>query len=451
MASLDKDDVIDALSEASDRTFTPRVVRWAVAIGIVSLLATLLLSVLTSGGEPTEETADTNAYSYSAVGHRAFAELLERVDIDVTVSRHRSAQKASARRPLLLLEPARGSGFDERDYARTKDVLVAAIRNDVPVVVAVPKWWVAEETEDERWANRIESVDSYDRNEALTTVAAALIEAGKLDYVGSLTVDTFDAATGRAQVVGGASRSAAVSLSPAQVLTAQGELEPLITLDGDDNQILFARLRGTTIYLLSDPDIINTMGIGTAEHAQLALTIVADLLAADGVVIDEVSHGFEKVETIWQELFQFPLVLLTLHLAGLLALALWTALVRFGKPEARPPRVPSGKQTLLDNTATLLALGRHAGHGAKRYFETTLRALARSYGIAPEASEDARIAQLAAIAKRRGSKTDLATLAREVEALADRGGSREQHRAQEIARRIFAFREELTDGHRIDS
>ena len=30
---MDKDDVIDALSEASDRTFTPRVVRWAVAIG----------------------------------------------------------------------------------------------------------------------------------------------------------------------------------------------------------------------------------------------------------------------------------------------------------------------------------------------------------------------------------------------------------------------------------
>jgi hypothetical protein len=31
------------LSEASGRTFTPRVVRWIVGIGVVSLLMTLLL------------------------------------------------------------------------------------------------------------------------------------------------------------------------------------------------------------------------------------------------------------------------------------------------------------------------------------------------------------------------------------------------------------------------
>ncbi len=446
----DADDVIDGLSEASDRTFTPRVVRWVVGIGVVSLLATLLLSVLASGGEPTEETAETNAYSYSAVGHRAFVELLERVDIDVTVSRHRSAQKASDKRPLLLLEPSRGSGFDLRHEEHTKDIVTAAIRNDVPIVVALPKWWVAEATDDERWAHRIEAVDPYERGEALGTVSTALIEAGQLDYVGALTVDTPAAVNGRAHIAGVAARPE-VSLSPAQVLTAQAELEPLITLDGDADQILFARMRGTKVYLLSDPDLINTMGIGAGDHAAIALTIVADLLAAEGVVIDEVSHGFERVETIWEELFRFPLVLLTLHLAGLLALALWTALVRFGKPEARPPRVPSGKQTLLDNTATLLALGRHAGYGAKRYFETTLRALSRSYGIPPEASEEVRIAQLAAIARRRGSTTDLATLASEVEALAERGGSREQHRAQDIARRIFAFRKELTDGHRFDS
>lgn len=434
----------ERLSEATGRTFTPRAVRWIVGIGILSLLATLLLSVITARTEPTQETADPNAFSYSAVGHRAYVAILQRLGVDVAVSRHRSAEKASPERPLLVLEPTDTS----EDLGHLRSITRTVVEDEVPMIVALPKWTVVERNDDDRWANRIELLSAYRVTESLSAVSGGLVEAEAVVYLGALSIARGDTEAGTVSVRGRES-GWHLALSPYQLLPDHDDLEPIITVDGivEGSRTLLARVRGTNVYLLSDPDIVNTMGIGLGDHAAIAVAIVSEVLGADEVVLDEVNHGFEKAETIWQELFGFPLVLLTLHLAGLLALALWAAMARFGKPEARPPRVPSGKQTLLDNTATLLALGRHAGYGAKRYFETTLRALSRTYGIPPEASESARIEQLATLALRRGNKTDLRVLARDVAALADRGGARDEHRARELARRIFSFRKELTDGH----
>ncbi len=438
----------ERLSEASVRTFTPRAVRWIVGIGIVSLLLTLLLSVLGSSEEPTRTTADANAYSYSAVGHRAFVALLERLDVDVRVSRHRSADKAGPERPLLALEP-----LDSREaLAHVAESVERTHARGTKVLVALPKWTVFERDKDERWANRIELIAPYQVSEAIAAIVEGIERADDALYIGSFTTARGARETG-AVSIRGRPTGWRLALEPYQLLSDDAALEPIVTVDEvvEGPRTLLARVKSTNVYVLSDPDILNTMGVGQGDHALLAVAMVREVLGADEVVLDEVSHGFEKAETVWQELFGFPLVLVTLHVAALLALVLWAAMARFGKPEARPPRVPSGKQTLLDNTATLLALGHHAGYGAKRYFETTLRALAHGYGIPAEIPEQSRVQQLAAIAARRGSKVDLAGLAREVGALADRGGLGNEHRARELARRIYAFRKELTDGHRSDS
>lgn len=442
----------EKLSEATERTFSRRAVRWLFGIGVVSLVATLLLSVLTADREPETRTEEANSYSFSAVGHRAFAELLRRLDVDVTVSRHRSVEKAGAARPLLVLEPA----VDSDELSHLEDLVAGAAEHGVPMLVALPKWRVKGATDDGRWATDIEPLELYDIGRALGAIQTGLERAGRPAsfYTDDVVRHDGDAAA-TAHMYDDAYRTRLIGL---QTLRPHDALEPEVMLigpfDGGDTTsvMLVARIRGTSIHLVSDPDILNTMGLGEADHAKLAVALVTRMLDADAVVIDEMSHGFERVESIWEELFAFPLVLLTLHVAGLLALALWAAMARFGKPEPRPPRVPSGKQTLLDNTATLLALGHHAGYGAKRYFDTTLRALARTHGIAPEVSEAARVEQLAAIAARRGREIgDLRKLATEVAALADRGGVREEHRAKELARRIYKFRKELADGHRSDS
>lgn len=437
----------ERLADASARTFTPRAVRWIVGIGILSLLMTLLLSVLASSREPERSTAEANAFSYSAVGHRAFVALLERVGIDVTVSRYRSAERTSRERPLLVLEP-----HADDQLADLEAIVRGAHDRHAPLVVALPKWEVTDTVHERGWANRIELLSPYRVTETIDAVTRALASADEARYFGSFSIARGERETGTVSV-SGRSTGWHLGLEPYQLLADNDDLVPIITVDGivEGPRTVLAKISGTEIYLLSDPDIVNTMGLGLADHAHVGVAIVDEVLSADEVVVDEIAHGFERAETIWQELMGFPLILVTLHVAGLLALALWAAMARFGKPEPRPPRVPSGKQTLLDNTATLLALGHHAGYGVKRYLETTLRLLARAYGLPAEASEEARLEQLATLAARRGNKTDLRALAREVASLADRGGLREEHRARELARRIYDFRKELWDGHRSDS
>lgn len=439
----------ERLADAPASTFSRRGARWLVGVGIVSLVATLLLSVLSKSGEPEEATADANAFSYSAIGHRAFVALLANMDLDVTVSRHRSLEKASATRPLFLLEPR--SGYDEN---RIVEMIAKASKGATPVVIALPKWQAVDYSDDKTWAERIGILGTETVDGALAQIVGALHPDGEVGEPLSIARDL----PPRGPVsMGGAATRWSIAAEEAQLIVPNEALDPVFTVPTDEGErVLVARFPDTRIYLVSDPDLLNTMGIGKADHAELAVSLVLDVLHADGVVIDEVSHGFEKASTLWQELFAFPLVLVTLHLIGLLGFALWAAMSRFGKPETRPPRVPSGKQTLLDNTATLLALGHHAGHGVKRYLEANLRAVARAYGLPAEASDEARLDAIAALAARRGvdkkSGLDIRVLARDAAALAQRDGRRaDERKARELAKRIHQFRTEMRDGHRSDS
>lgn len=436
---------VDELDQASRRAFSPKVGRWLVGLGAVSLLATLLLSVLTADDRRAKTDASPNSFSRSAVGHRAFAEVLRALDVDVVVSRHRSAEKASRDRPLFLIEP---SYSRESERRRLHDLVARAVERRVPVVVVLPKWDAAEAFGQDDWASRVEPLSPSEARGALEEVERAIAAAEhsprSSDWDG-VVWRTEDAVT--ALWLGGKEVPWKVKLAPLQGLATSddGPLEPLLEATaGEAFPVLVARFRSAPVFVVSDPDLVNTMGLDEADHALVMYHLLTDTLVANGVVIDEVVHGFERADSIWSELFRFPLVLVTFHLAGLLALAIWAAMRRFGKPAARPPRVPTGKTTLLDNTATLLALGHHAGHGVREYFRSTLRGLARVYGLPTELSDEDRLAAIDDLAKRRGSKGEVRALAAEAAALLDRRG--DERRALALARRIYTFRTEMIDG-----
>lgn len=428
----------DRLIDASATTFSSRAARWLIGVGVVSLLATLVLSVLTTSDAPAEQTADNNAFSVSSVGHQALAEFYDEVGIDTLVSRHRSAERASQQRALLILEP----DVADTELERLREMVAQAHKRKVPTLIALPKWRVSESVKKSGWANRIERATAYRIDELLRTLDLVL----ERDLASTLEV--FDSTSTSAEL---GERAFALKLEPTQCMTGT-ELEPLLVGDGDDWACtLLARVRGTTIHLLSDPEPLSTMGLGLADHAPLALALIEDALGVKAVVIDEIAHGYEKAQTIWQELFRFPLVLVTFHLALFGALALWTATQRFGKPERPPPRVPAGKQTLIDNTATLLALGHHAGTGVKKYLEAALRQLARAYGLAPELSAERRLEHLATLARRVDEHHDLLAIARDVASLRDGKGRREERRARTLALRIYRLKSEMLHGDRSGS
>lgn len=428
----------DRLIDASATTFSSRASRWLIGVGILSLLATLVLSVLTTSDAPNEQTADNNAFSVSSVGHQALAEVYDELGLDTLVSRHRSAERASPQRALLILEPH----VTDSELEHLREMVAQAHKRKVPTLIALPKWRVSESVKKSGWANRIERATAYRIDELLRTLDLVL----ETDLASTLEV--FDATSTNAEL---GERSFSLKLDPTQCIVGD-DLEPLLIGDGDDwSCTLLARIPNTTIHLLSDPEPLSTMGLGLADHAPLALALVEDALGVKAVVIDEIAHGYEKAQTIWQELFRFPLVLVTFHLALFAALALWTATHRFGKPERPPPRVPAGKQTLIDNTATLLALGHHAGTGAKKYLEAALRQLARAYGLAPELSAERRLEHLATLARRVDERHDLLAIARDVANLRDGKGRREERRARTLALRIYRLKSEMLHGDRSGS
>lgn len=425
----------DRLLNASATTFSSRMSRWLIGVAGLSLLATLVLSVLTTSNAPNEQTADNNAFSVSSVGHQALAEVFEELGLEAQVSRHRSAERASRQRALLLLEPEVGAA----ELERLRAMLVQAHRARVPTIVALPKWRVSESVKRTGWANRIERATAFRIDELLRVLDLAL----EYDLVD--TVEVFDTTSKKVRI---GEVDYDMRLEPTQCIGGEG-LEPLV--EGDDGCVLFARIGGTTIHILSDPEPLSTMGLGTADHAAFAVALIEEVLGVRAVVIDEIAHGYEKAQTIWQELFRFPLVLVTFHLALFAALALWTATHRFGKAERPPPRVPAGKQTLIDNTATLLALGHHAGTGVKKYLDAALRQLARAYGLAPELSAERRLEHLATLARRVDERHDLIAISRDVAALRDGKGRREERRARTLALRIYRLKSEMLHGDRSGS
>jgi hypothetical protein len=138
-------------------------------------------------------------------------------------------------------------------------------------------------------------------------------------------------------------------------------------------------------YVLSDPDLIATHGLGRGRNAVLAVRMVEELLGPTGaVVVDETIHGYELERSAWSELFRFPLVLVTLQVVFVASVLLWSSMGRFGAPESPPPDFTPGKDALLRCTAELLQRGDHAGRMLRRYLDATTRDVAGALHAPPD-------------------------------------------------------------------
>ncbi|PKN56398.1 MAG: hypothetical protein CVU56_16310 [Deltaproteobacteria bacterium HGW-Deltaproteobacteria-14] len=434
--------------------------------GALSLLATLALPLL-AGDEPDRTTRAPNAYSKSAVGHHALVTVLRELGLPVLVSRYRSASRAGPGQPLVIAEP---TGHSDEELV---DMIAEALGNDADVVLVLPKWdpddWDpprADEVEVEGGgplseltpeagpepAERVpQLLPVEDVAHVLNLADRAVARATgrpppETEYEGGV-ITRGDRATGW---VGPVARYGTPSLEQLQGIRL--DLEPELALEdpADDGTILIGSWPVTTsfIYFVSDPELFDTMGLGRGDNAVLTYRFFVDTLGARGLIFDEVVHGFKKPPSIWSDLFSFPLVVLTFHLIGLLALGLWAAGARFGKPDRLPPRVAPGKAALISNTATLLAVGGHVGYGLREYLKSTLRAVARDYALPARLDDQERLATLARLASERGVSEDPVALAQRVLQVPD--SKREGRRALALARRIYRFRMEMTDGHHKD-
>ena len=416
--------------------FSRRAVAWIVGSVALSFLAAVLLGVYGRDLESPRPGHDT--FSYSALGHRGLAELLRAMGLGVVSRQSSRGGTPGRRRPLVLAEP------DDRE--RIEDLRDEAAKAEAPLVLVLPKWGVG--PPDPKHPDWLASVDPLTREEVERQVAE--LGVGKLAVARSRRGSATCTATW-----GGAAVELRIVATQTQLLEAAPGLVPVIACP---EGLLIARAspqrakRGAATYLIADPDILNNHGLDQGENATAVFDFLTRDLGATGVVFDETIHGYHRVPGLLAEALRFPMALATMQSRVLLGVVLWAGMGRFGKPLPSTAALAAGKEALIDNTAKLLAAGGHAGDGLRRYFAQTTRSVAAHYFLPPDLPEGERLARLQRLtdghaAQRRNARgLNLAALERSLALLPD--GARGEERAARIARRLYDWRLEMTNGHR---
>jgi len=416
---------------------------WWIASAAVCFAVTLFFYVF---GEAPAEVSSPGAdtFSRSALGYQALVTFLGEAGGAVRVSRFGTAGLVGPEAGLLLLEPPTGIGrLDE-----VLSLVSGAVENGAPVVVVLPEWSWTVDPDDRSRVGSVEPIAAR-RLSRLLGVLLAAPSRNLAEDEGQWTPIRPRGSAAESPLTGPLAEGLHPVLVRPQVLPRDLPwFEPLLETAVGPVIVTDPKRRLT---IVSDPDLLNTHGLGLGDNAELARRLFLgswdDAGRPSAWVVDETLHGFERVPSITRELLELPLVFFTLQAALLAGLAVWSAARRFGKALPAPPRLAAGTHTLIDNTARLLAFGGHHAEAVERYLDAALADGVAAFGVPTSLGRRARVARLAEVAAARGATEDLEDIARRVAAL--RSGASAQAvaaRSFNLARRLWRWREEVLDG-----
>ena len=409
--------------------FTKKTVIWLAAIAVASFIAAVGFAIFgTNIDERPSARADT--FSRSAIGHRGLVQLLKKLDIPVVISQFASGNKAGESALLVVAEPY------VADFAgsRAEHLRTMLAQADTTLVV-LPKRYGSADPERPGWVDDVDPLTTIEVEQALNVVdaSASVLRPAEAesDWFASPDYDSLAASS--------------PTLADPQLIDSD-ELTPIIWTN---QGILLGEYwyggLGKRVWVLADPDLISNHGLGNGNNAAIALGIVDTLRAGGAVVFDETMHGFHQEPSLWQAMFEFPLVIATLQILVAIVLLLWAATGRFGAPARAAPAIAPGKGFLINNTAALLRFGGHADHALKRYLYTTMQEVGRELHAPANLYHRELRTWLERIGTSRGVGTGLAGLENEVQAVVAQKGV--QHRRIVLcANRIYRWRQEMTHG-----
>lgn len=410
----------------SDSPFSRRAVAWLVAVSTASFATWLVVGLIAP--EPADVgSADADAYSRSAIGHRAFVEWMRAQDIPVMVSRFDSGTRAGTQALLVVAEPR----LDHDAPARTRK-MQQMLRSSRRTLLVLPKWGGHEDRAHPGWLDRAELVPG-------AAVARALKDA---DVPAGYALPAGDGV----QACEGA--PANPTLQRPQLLrpTGQPGLRPLIACA--DGWLLAERedALGGRLLILSDPDVLSNHGLGDGDNATVAWAVLGYARRpGQAVVLDETLHGHERVPSLWRELFTFPLAVASFQGLLVVSFLVWAGLGRFGAPVPTKAALSAGKGVLVENTAALLRLGGHSAYTLGRYLESLKYEVARTLhapaGLAPAELRD----RLRRLGRRRRVTEDLAALETSVARLRS-SAAPPPGAVLTVARRVHRWRQEMLSG-----
>lgn len=331
--------------------FRARTVMLMLAIGILGFIGMLVLGAyapdLRSGSN-----GGTHAMSNAATGYSALVRLAEATGRHPRIIR---SEHDFEDEDLLVVTPDHGSINISQQLDN---------RLNKPTLMILPKWNVEADPEHRGWVRRRGILDRYDPEGVLSPDWQFSIErrrgAGRqLIPVGDIPPAIRFASPMPVQVI------AKVTLEKqkkGQIERPDRKLRPML-VDGRGG-IVLAQLGSGPLYVLSDPDLLNNIGMKDPQRAAAALALLDWLNSggAAGIAFDVTANGFGHSASPLKLAFDPPFLSLTLSIAAVLLLVGLHALGRFGAPERRERAIAFGKAALVDNSAAMI---RRAGYEAR--------------------------------------------------------------------------------------
>ncbi len=319
---------MSANSTASNGVLSWKAGLIVLVIGIFSFSAFIVLSAFAPDLED-KDMAGLHAFSKSALGYNFSVQLLEKTGYQIDISQDPNLLKDKTGYGILVLTPE-GS----RDLSEMEDINYD--RAD-PILIVLPKRW--------GFADRnIRSHQARVGELSLNSVSRLLQPVD--DSFGMRRVHAakeVDTAVGRLPV----------TFNDRTQLITSG---PIDTIIGTDEGTIFGQVTGRNIYVLSDPELMNTHGLAHIDNARLMLMMFEAITENDKsfpITFDTTINGFERSRNLLQLLFKPPLLGATLFAFAASILLGWAAFVRFGREPVSRPEFATGRASLIASTAGL--------------------------------------------------------------------------------------------------
>ena len=346
--------------------FSPKVVLGMIVAGIFGFSAFVVLSTYAPDLKSGDD-GEAHALSKSAVGYGGMVRLLKTLGEPVLVTRR--VQPLDQGAALLVLAP---------DIGVDRQVYLKAVVTPSTTLLAPPKWRGGPDPLHKGWISQPTSLEAND--------LAGLFKAVNLGKV-TTAIDKGTAAHRLTGAPGGEMAGLVFETGPIRNLRtlSGGDLVPV--LSDERGQTVLARRGESHVYVLSDPDLLNTMGLKDVRTARTGVGILRIL--RDGAVgrqhnrtiaFDVTLNGFSRSQSILKLAFEAPFVGATLCLVAAALLMGLHAAARFRAVRRGERALALGKEALIDNSAGLIRMARREPALAPRYAELQRAAAVRALG-----------------------------------------------------------------------
>ncbi len=350
-------------AENRNQIVSPRVAIGLVMVSILSLLAFFVFSAYAPDVRD-DDSGDTHALSRSAIGFAGLRILLNADGINNVIDRG-PAPRDVAHNSLTIATPTGDTSEDELAD------LVKQSGDPRQWLIILPKWFPYPDPDVSGHVMK-SSMFGHDGIERLLHNLSKTTKIGRRK----------DMSAPNLIATAGAFGPFPDNLAKTDSLqTISGpDWIPLIS-DADGGAVL-AKLNGYPIYVLADPDLMNTHGLNDLPTAELAISMIGNLRTGSAPVhFDVTLNGLGTAPNLLRQIFAPPFLGATLCAIFAALLMAFHAAVRFGTPPVPPPAFARGKTALVNNAADMIRMLHREPRMAARYAQTTRNLALRALGV----------------------------------------------------------------------